>query len=116
MTPEVVDVISLCTKNPAPFFPYMDVLDKYTVEFHLEAFEHMAKTLSGYTDTCIISFIDLYQKVKRNFPEVKEVLPEDRITLAKEMVRIGKMYGILIKSCAEGTELAGWANKLILRR
>ena len=84
------------------------VLDKYTVEFHLKSFEHMAKTLSGYTDTCIISFIDLYQKVKRNFPEVREVSTEDRIIFAKELVRIGQKYGILIKSCAEGTELAAY--------
>ena len=162
ISPEVVDVISFCTKNPAPFFQYMDLLkeykqcwfvtitpygkdiephvpdkervmesfirlsekvgknaiiwrydpvlllDKYTLEFHLDAFEHMAKRLSGYTDTCIISFIDLYQKVKRNFPEVKEVPMEDRIFLAKEFVRIGQKYGILIKSCAEGEELAAY--------
>lgn len=33
--------------------------DKYSVDFHLETFEQMAKELSGYTKTCIISFIDL---------------------------------------------------------
>ena len=25
ITPDVVDVISFCTKNPEPFFPYMDL-------------------------------------------------------------------------------------------
>ena len=159
ISPDVVDVISFCTKNPEPFFPYMDLLkeygqywyvtitpygkeiepkvpeknrvlesfqrlsemvgkdsvgwrydpifisEQYTVERHVEAFEYMAKRLAGYTGTCVISFIDLYKKVQRNFPEVQEVKKEDRLTLTKEFVRIGKQYDIVIKTCAEGTEL-----------
>lgn len=159
ISPDVVDVISFCTKNPAPFLPHMDLLkdygqywyvtitpygkeiepkvpdketvmdsfkklsekvgvnaigwrydpifisEKYTVQRHIEDFERMAANLSGYTNTCVISFIDLYQKVMRNFPEVKEVKREDRLEIAKEFVRIGKKYDIHIKSCAEGNEL-----------
>lgn len=162
ISPEVVDVISFCTKNPAPFLPYMELLkdygqywfvtitpygkeiepnvpdkeevletfqalsnmvgvnsigwrydpifisEEYTVERHIEEFEKMARTLSGYTETCVISFIDLYQKVLRNFPEVQTVKRDDRITIAKEFVRIGKQYGITIKSCAEGAELEAY--------
>lgn len=160
ITPEVVDVIAFCTKNPAPFLPYMDLLngygqywhvtitpygrdiepkvpakevvmqdfirlskivgvqsiawrydpiflsDTYTLERHIHDFEEMAKTLAGYTEVCIISFIDLYKKVIRNFPEVKAVEKEDRLVIGKEFVRIGKKYGITIKTCAEGNELA----------
>lgn len=80
--------------------------DKYTVEYHINAFEHMAAKLSGYTKTCIISFIDLYEKVKRNFPEVRRVTKMDRIYLGQQFVVIGKKYGIDIKACAEGDELA----------
>lgn len=29
ITPEVVDVIAFCTKNPTPFLPYMDMLKGY---------------------------------------------------------------------------------------
>ncbi len=159
ISPDVVDVISFCTKNPAPFLPYMDLLKEYgqywfvtitpygkeiepkvpekeivmesfkelseivginsigwrydpifiskeySVERHMDDFENMAKALSGYTNTCVISFIDLYKKVLRNFPEVKEVKKDQRIDLAKEFVRIGNKYDILIKACAEGTEL-----------
>jgi len=159
ITPEVVDVIAFCTKNPGPFLPHMDLLraygqywfvtitpygkeiepqvpakehvmqdfirlskivgvdsigwrydpiflsDTYTVENHIHTFGEMAKTLEGYTETCVISFIDLYQKVLRNFPEVKTVKKEDRIAIGKEFVRIGKKYGITIKTCAEGEEL-----------
>ena len=66
----------------------------------------MAAVLSGYTRTCVISFIDLYEKVRRNFPQVKSVPLTERETLGKAFVEIGKKYGMMIRPCAEGTALA----------
>lgn len=160
LSPEVVDLISFCTKNPAPMLPYMDLLKPYgqywfvtitpygreiepnvplkeqvmedfkrlsdivgvdsvgwrydpifitkdyTVERHLRDFESMAKNLAGYTHTCVISFIDLYQKVLRNFPEVKAVGSQERIQIGKAFAEIGRKYNMTIKACAEGDELA----------
>ena len=159
LSPDVVDLIAFCTKNPAPMLTHMDVLKPYgqywfvtitpygkeiepnvppkeqvmedfkklsdivgvdsigwrydpifinptySVERHISDFEQMAQTLSGYTHTCVISFIDLYQKVQRNFPEVRGVSPQDRLRLGKEFIRIGKKYGMTIRPCAEGNEL-----------
>ena len=53
-------------------------MTKYTVKYHLEQFEGISAALEGYTKNCVISFLDLYQKVKRNFPEVKMVSKEQR--------------------------------------
>ena len=160
LDPSVVDIIGFCTKNPAPMFPYMNLLsdygqywfvtitpygkdiepnvpdkhkiltdfqllsdivgvnsigwrydpifitDKYTIEYHLKSFEQITKALSGYTKTAIISFIDLYEKVKRNFPEVRTVNKEDQLCLGKEMIRIADRYGMIVKPCAEGNMLA----------
>ncbi len=159
LSPDVVDLIAFCTKNPAPMLPGMDALkdygqywfvtitpygrdielnvpdkekvmedfkrlsdivginsvgwrcdpilltERYTLERHIDDFRHMAKTLSGYTQSCVISFIDLYRKVRRNFPEAEEVGKEERITIGKAFAEIGKEYGITIRACAEGTEL-----------
>ena len=80
--------------------------ETYPVERHIEVFAHMAETLSGYTESCVISFIDLYQKVKRNFPEAREVRGEERLALGKAFAEIGKARGITIRACAEGRELA----------
>ena len=55
--------------------------ERYTIPFHLDAFEKMAGELEGYTEQVVISFIDLYEKTKRNFPEAKEVQPEERLIL-----------------------------------
>lgn len=80
--------------------------ETYTVERHLEEFRMMAKTLSGYTGVCVISFIDRYEKVKRNFPEVKTVPREARIEMGKAMIAIAKENGMVLRPCAEGDELA----------
>ena len=159
LTPDVVDCIGFCTKNPEPMLKYMELLkpfhqfwyvtitpygkeiephvpnklkvlenfrrvaeivgadcmgwrydpvfisDAYPVERHIRAFEYMAKALSGSTNTAVISFIDLYEKTKRNFPEVRPVRTEDCLTLGKAFVEIGKRYGMTIRPCAEGNAL-----------
>lgn len=79
--------------------------DKYSVDFHLETFEQMAKELSGYTKTCIISFIDLYKKVIKNFPQARMVTKEERLKIGRAFAETGKRYDITIKACAEGDEL-----------
>lgn len=50
----------------------------------------MCQKLSGYTHQCVISFIDLYQKTKKNFKDVQEVNENDQIYLCQKFVEIGK--------------------------
>lgn len=82
------------------------ITDKYSIEYHLRAFEKMATELEGCTETAVISFIDLFAKVKRNFPEAREVTKEQRLFLGKEMVKIAAAHGMTLKPCAEGDDLA----------
>ena len=82
--------------------------DRYPAEYHLRAFDQIASALDGYTKTAVISFIDLYPKVRRNFPEASEVAREQRLALGKEMIRIAAAHGMLLKPCAEGDELAAY--------
>ena len=80
--------------------------EKYNMEFHLKTFEEMAAKLEGYTSSCIISFLDLYEKTKENFPEGKRVSMEDQITIVKAFTETGKKHGMKIRTCAESPELA----------
>lgn len=159
LTPDVVDCLIFCTKNPRPMLPRIHELDAfasywfvtitpygrdiepnvppvdqvvndfrllsqelgshrvcwrydpifidehYLLERHIEEFRQMAEKLAGYTDECVISFIDLYQKTKRNFPGIREVGAKEKIQLAMEFSRIGKQCNISIKTCAEGADL-----------
>ena len=82
------------------------ISERYSVEYHLRAFEKIACALDGYTRTAVISFIDLYPKVKRNFPEAREVPREIRLSLGKKIIDIAAEHGMTVKPCAEGDELA----------
>lgn len=159
LSPDVVDLIAFCTKNPAPMLSHMEKLKPYgqywfvtitpygkdiepnvpekekviesfkqlsdivgvdsvgwrydpifvdeehSVEWHISEFEKMAATLCGYTKTCVISFIDVYKKVERNFPKARSVMKKHRITIGKAFVEIAGKYGMTIRPCAEGNEL-----------
>lgn len=82
--------------------------ERYTADYHLRAFEQISSALDGYTKTAVISFIDLYPKVRRNFPVVREVPGEARLTLGKEMIRLAQAHGMVLKPCAEGDDLAAY--------
>ena len=160
LTPDVVDLIGFCTKNPAPMLPYIDLLEpfgqwwyvtitpygkdiepnvpdkqkvlegfrqlskivgadrmgwrydpifispEWPAERHIKAFEYMARTLEGYTHTAVISLIDLYEKTRKNFPEVQSVPDDEKLRLGKAFVEIANKYGMTVRPCAEGTALA----------
>ena len=80
----------------------------FGIDRHIEAFRSMAKALSPYTDTCVISFIDLYTKVRRNYPEARSVSMDDQITLTKAFVEIGIEHGLTIKPCGESRRLEAY--------
>lgn len=80
--------------------------ERYSEDYHLRAFEKMASALEGYTETAVISFIDLYPKVRRNFPEAREVQKEQRLALGRSVIEIAASHGMTVKPCAEGDELA----------
>ena len=162
LDPAVVDLIGFCTKNPAPMFPHMHLLEaygqfwhvtitpygrdiepnvpdkhgiladfrtlselvgphrvcwrydpillteRYTAAYHVRAFRQMAAALEGATDTVVISFIDLYRKVRRNFPEVRGVSASVKLSLGKELIPIAAAHGMTVRPCAEGNFLSAF--------
>ena len=81
------------------------ITEKYSLDFHIDMFEEMASQLHDYTNDCTISFIDLYQKVLRNFPEVREVNRQEQLVIGEEFAKIANDYDIQMKTCVEGTLL-----------
>ncbi len=71
----------------------------YTVERHLETFAWLAERLAGHVDRCIFSFVEMYQKLEHNFPELKPIAAEDRNRLAAGLGRIAADWGIPIQTC-----------------
>lgn len=159
LTPEVIDIMIFCTKNPMPMLdrlpllsafntfwfvtitpyekdiePYVPpkeqvlhtfqqlakqvginqmswrydpifITEKYSVAYHIEQFEHMANTLSGYTKQCVISFIDLYEKTKKNFSGVRRVTEQEQEQIITAFSNIAKKQGLQIHLCCEKTHL-----------
>ncbi len=79
--------------------------DSWTVERHIETFRGMCDKLAGSTDTVVISFIDLYEKVRRNFPEARTVDFQTQMTLTRAFVDIAGKYKMTVKPCGESKEL-----------
>ncbi len=72
------------------------ITDKYSVDFHIEQFHKMAKELSGYTEQCVVSFIDLYEKTLRNFRGVHSVTDKEQEKLIAAFSESAKEYGLQI--------------------
>lgn len=81
------------------------ITEKYSLDYHIDKFEEIASELSGYTNDCTISFIDLYQKVLRNFPEANEVATDEMLRIGEDFSKIANEYDIRMKTCVEGTLL-----------
>lgn len=82
--------------------------DTYTPERHIRDFTAMCRKLEGATHTCVISFIDLYAKVKRNFPEVRAVPEAIQLELGRALIDIAREHGMTLRTCHEGDMLAAY--------
>lgn len=159
LSPEVIDILVFCTKNPEPMMdrlrelaeyscvwyvtitsygrdvePFVPetrqvqetfkrlskmtgadrviwrydpifISEKYPLEFHVSQFESMADSLAGYTNHCVVSFIDLYEKTKRNFPGIREVTWTEQRRLTEAFSKIGVRNHMKIHLCCESRSL-----------
>lgn len=159
LSPDVVDCLAFCTKNPHPLINHLSEFDKYNqfwfvtitpygkniepnvpdkkliiedfkklsnhigsnsvalrydpifingqfdVEMHIKCFEKLLSHLNGYTHDCTISFLDLYEKVKKNASDLRPPNKDEQIRIAKAFSKIGKENNITIHSCCENDYL-----------
>ncbi len=73
--------------------------NSYTVERHLQTFAWLTERLAGHIDRCIFSFVEMYQKLERNFPELEPICPKDRDRLAAGLGSIAAKHGMPIQTC-----------------
>ena len=75
--------------------------NEYTVDFHCESFHKMAQALKGYTDTVVVSFLDILDKVAQNFPEGYRPSLDVQTKIIKEFVSIAHSNHMNLKTCGE---------------
>lgn len=78
--------------------------EKYTIERHLETFDRMARELTPYVDRCIFSFVEMYNKLEVNMPELLPVSEENKLTLAENLSAIAQRYSLWLQTCATRTD------------
>ena len=80
------------------------ISDKYTVEEHKKRFEKLCYRLAGYTERCVISFMDEYGKLKSlTAAGVMRAPTETEVhELSKFIGKTATQYGIKVQTCAEG--------------
>lgn len=81
---------------------------KYTIDYHKEYFEKIAKRIKGFSKSCTISFIDLYRNISRNIKRLDLIdLTTDKIfLLCKSLSEIAHSYDLKINTCAEKIDLS----------
>lgn len=75
--------------------------DKYTKERHIKTFEYIAKSLSGYTNLVTYGFVDIYPKLEKNHPEIKDTDDKTKIEITKEFLKIAKKYNMNLRLCSK---------------
>lgn len=87
--------------------------ENYTIEYHKKAFEKLCEKLEGYTEKCVISFIDLYQRTERNSKHLKirAISKEEQYEIVESFVKIADKYGINIEMCSESNDFSSLGVK-----
>ncbi len=81
--------------------------DKYTMDYHVKYFKTLAAKLHAYTEKCIVSFLDFYQKTIRNTRHLKLIEPPlaQKIELMQKFSEIAREFGLSLDTCAEDLDL-----------
>lgn len=82
--------------------------DKYTPEYHLKAFAHIANELQGYTSRCVISFVDIYTKNRKNMRALNSfsLKESDLASFAQEVAFLAGRHDMKVAACAETIDLS----------
>ncbi|MBT3387887.1 MAG: DUF1848 domain-containing protein [Desulfobacula sp.] len=84
--------------------------DKIDIEYHNKHFSQLASRLKGYTDRCIIRFIDSNQIPLENkeLLKLKELTQKKIRDLGNIFQHASEKYGIKIEACTEKIDLSGF--------
>lgn len=77
-------------------------------DYHEQLFGEFARALAGFTDTCVISFVDIYASVKERMADLGLTSPDedDMRLLSKSFNSICRSAGIRLQTCCERIDLA----------
>ena len=81
---------------------------KYDLDWHQKAFKYIVNKLAGYTESCVFSYLDMYDKITSNMRTVN-VLPISEglmKNIAISLNTIAIKNHIQLKTCSEDVDLS----------
>lgn len=79
-----------------------------SINYHIKHFNKLASQLSGHTEMCIMSFMDMYRHIQGRMSD-QSVRPPDESemrTLSEQLAGIAQSYDMRLSTCAEKINLA----------
>lgn len=78
------------------------------IEYHCKYFDSLASKLEGYTNRCIISFVDLYKKSERNMKNIKgkSIDNAKMLEIGRRLSEIAFNHNLKIGTCSELIDLS----------
>ncbi len=77
------------------------------IDYHKKYFTKLIDLLHGYTNRCVISFVDYYKKTARNLKETcaRELTNDEIFDISSYIADTASRYGMEIQTCAEKYDL-----------
>lgn len=81
--------------------------ERYTPDYHKRAFSYLARSLSGYTNKCVISFLDMDYNNTKNIDVlgITDGSAQQKNEIAKVFSAIATEANIVVETCAEEINL-----------
>ena len=109
---EAIKKISSIIGSDNIYIRYDPILinDKYTIDYHIKAFNNMCCLLNGYVKHIIVSFIDDYKNVRNNkkFLKYKDLTLEDYEKIGVNFSNSAKDNGMTVQTCCEKNDLVSY--------
>lgn len=79
---------------------------KIDCDYHYKYFDYIASKLESFTERCIISFLDMYDKCKRNLAGFAVRMPgrQEMMEIAGKLNSIAQKRHIELQTCAESSD------------
>ncbi len=77
--------------------------EKYNLEYHIRSFDHLCNELNGFVKHIIISFLDDYKNVRRNYSYLKpkELTENDYREIGIHFSNSAMKNGMTVQTCCE---------------
>lgn len=81
--------------------------DGYTAEWHADNFAQLAGALTGCTRRCVLSFLDVYPKIRSRLQDggFRACTEAEMRRIAAEFAKTAAPHGLLLQTCAERLDL-----------